>query len=149
MHKKMVFNVDEVAGFSPKGSEDSYISKMLIDNTNVGSQSIVLNEFTLKSGKQTYKGDHGEGNDEIYFITKGEAILYLEDPETHELESYRVRPGSYAFIKGGTAHYVVNDSSEDLIMLTFMPHIPQKGVNVVYDERIETYGKSFILKSEV
>lgn len=149
MGNKLVFNVDEVLGFSLEGSEDSYISKMLIDDSNTRSESIILNEFTLKSGKQTYKGDHGVGNDEIYFIIKGEAVLYLEDPDTHEMDAFDVRPGSYAFIKGGMGHFMINNSNEDLVMLTFMRRTPKKGVNKVYDARIKKYGKSFVLKSEI
>ena len=149
MQKRVVFHVDEILGYSPKGAEESYSSKMLIDNTNVGSHNIVVNEFTLKPGKQTYNGNHGEGYDEIYFILKGEATLYLENDETHESEPYTVTPGSYAFIKGGRGHYMVNNGKEDLVMLTFMPKIPEKGINTVYDGRIEEFGKSFILKSEV
>jgi len=49
---KYVFNSNNVADFSPAGYEDAFVSRMLIDWDNVGSEKLVMNCFALKPGKK-------------------------------------------------------------------------------------------------
>ena len=148
MQKKVVYNVDQVKPFSPPDAKGQYSSKLLIDKIGLGSEYIILNEFTLNPGCQTYKGDHSEGYDEVYFVISGEGVLHLENSETGIYDSFPVRLGSYAFIEGGRGHYIVNTSDVDLILLTFMPKNPPLGVNKLYDMRLEEWGTSFKLIDE-
>lgn len=148
MQKRVVFNANQVKPFSPPGSNGDYASRLLIDEISVGSDRLLLNSFILKAGCQTYQGDHGEGYDEAYYIRKGEGVLYLENMETGEYEPFPVSEDSYAFIKGGRGHYLVNTGETDLILLTFMPQNPPRGVNTLYDARLETWGTSFKLLDE-
>ncbi len=149
MQNRVVYHVDQVKPFSPPGADEEYSSKLLIDKIGMGSELLILNEFTLKPERQTYQGDHGIGYDEVYFIISGKGELYLESLETGEYESFTVKGGSYAFIKGGRGHYIVNTTDdEDLVLLTFMPKNPPKGVNTLFDARLEKWGTSFKLTDE-
>ena len=145
--KNVVYNVAEVKSFSPEGCENSYSSRLLVDRENVGSKLMVMNEFTLKAGKQTYKGNHGKGFDEIYFVLSGKALFYLQEMGTGDYKEYNLYQGSYAFIKGGWGHYMTNPYDEDVILLTIMAKHPYKGVNLLYDERKTKWGTSFRLKN--
>ena len=115
MNKRVVFHVDEVMPFFPEGEEENYCSKLLIDRISVGSENLILNEFTVMPGKRTYKGAHVPGYDEVYFLLEGNGYLYLEDMDTHEYEAFKVRPGSYAFILGGRGHYLINTSDQKMV----------------------------------
>jgi oxalate decarboxylase/phosphoglucose isomerase-like protein (cupin superfamily) len=141
--KKVVYNVAEVKSFSPEGSEESYSSRLLVDRENVGSEKMVMNEFTLKAGKQTYKGNHGKGFDEIYYVLSGKALLYLQEMGTSDYQEYNLCPRTYAFIKGGRGHYITNPYNEDIVLLTIMAKHPNKGVNLLYDARKAKWGTSF------
>ena len=55
---KYVFNSNNVADFSPAGYEEAFVSRMLIDRDNVGSEKLVMNYFALKPGKKTDQGSH-------------------------------------------------------------------------------------------
>ncbi|NLZ54766.1 MAG: cupin domain-containing protein [Thermoanaerobacteraceae bacterium] len=112
---------------------ESYSSKMLLDDTLSGTKTIQINEGTLKAGCST-PGDKHE-DDEIYYIVKGEAVLYLDG------KAYDVKPGSLAFIPAGVFHSLENKSkTEDLVLLTFWRNA---SANEVYDMRIKAWGKSF------
>jgi oxalate decarboxylase/phosphoglucose isomerase-like protein (cupin superfamily) len=145
MQKRVVYHVSEIKPFSPPAAHGEYASKLLIDRIGMDSEFIILNEFTLKVGCQTYQGDHGPGYDEVYYVLEGKGVLYLEDLETGDYEPFDMRSGSYAFIKGGRGHYIKNVGDTDLLMLTFMPKNPPHGVNTVYDARIAEWGTSFEL----
>ena len=47
MQKERVFKVNEVVGFAPSGAEDTFISRMLIDEESVGAKRISLNHLPL------------------------------------------------------------------------------------------------------
>lgn len=144
MAHQLVFNVKDVAGYSPPGTEDSYISKLLVDNQSVGSKRMVINHFTLKVGKATPAGSHPEPYDELYYVLRGRARLTLGDPpETFDLE-----PGAVAFIPAGTQHALDNIGSEDLELLTAMPAQMVEGANPLYDARLREWGTSFRLVEE-
>ena len=145
--KKVVYNVAEVKSFSPEGYENSYNSRLLVDRESVGSEIMAMNEFTLKAGKQTYKGNHGKGFDEIYFVLNGKALIYLQELGTGDYKEYNLYQGSYVFIKGGRGHYMMNPYDEDVVLLTIMAKHPEKGVNLLYDERKAKWGTSFRLKN--
>ena len=144
--KNVVYNVAEVKSFFPEGKENSYSSRLLVDRESVGSE-ITMNEFTLKAGKQTYKGNHGEGFDEIYYLLSGRALLYLQEMGTSNYKEYNLYQGSYAFIKGGRGHYIINSYDDDVVLLTIMAKHPNKGVNLLYDERKAKWGTSFRLNN--
>lgn len=145
--KNVVYNIAEIESFSPKGSKNSYSSCLLVDKESVGSEMMVMNKFTLKAHKQTYKGNHGKGFDEIYFILSGMVLLYIQEMGSRKYRKYNLYQGSYAFIKGGRRHYMVNSYDEDVVLLTIMSKHPNKGVNLVYDERKAKWGTSFRLKT--
>jgi oxalate decarboxylase/phosphoglucose isomerase-like protein (cupin superfamily) len=143
--KNVVYNVVEIKSFSPSGSENSYSSRLLVDRESVGSNLMVMNEFTLKGNNQTYKGNHGVGFDEIYFVLSGKTLLYLQEIDSDNYKEHQLSQWSYAFIKGGRGHYMVNPYNEDLVLLTIMAKHPIKGVNLLYDERKAEWGTSFKL----
>lgn len=137
--KRLVFNVRDVAGFSPAGYEAAFVSHMLVDQESVGSERLVLNYFVLKPGKNTDPGSHPSPFDEIYYILRGQGILYLNGSR----ESHDLVPDTVCFIPAGTVHSVVNPGSIDLEMVTVMPGPIIEGVNSLYDERKERWGNSF------
>ncbi len=140
--KRFVFNVREVAGFSPAHHEDAFVSHMLVDQESVGSERLVMNYFALKPGKSTPPGSHPKPFDEIYYILRGQGILYLnESRDPHDLI-----PDTVAFIPGGTLHSVVNTGLVDLEMITVMPGPLIEGANPLYDERKKRWGSSFKFK---
>lgn len=146
MSHKLVFRTRDVAGFSPRGAEDSYVSKLLIDKESVGSTSLVVNYFALKPGKRTEPGGrHPDPYDEVYYVLRGRGLLRLGDPP----EVFELEPDTVAFIPSGTAHSLDNTGTEDLELITVMPGQLVEGVNTVYDERRRTWGTSFRLVNQV
>ena len=138
---KLVFRAKDVAGFSPRGAEDSYVSRMLIDKESVGSTALVMNHFTLRPGKRSEPGSHPDPYDEVYYVLRGRALLQLGDPP----EVFELEPDTVAFIPSGTSHSLENIGTEDLELITLMPGQLREGVNTVYDERRRTWGTSFRL----
>lgn len=144
MLRRLVFRTKEVAGFSPRGTEDSYVSRLLIDQESVGSTSLVVNHFALKPGKRTELGQHPEPYDEVYYVLRGEALLHLGDPP----EAFKLKPDTVAFIPSETTHSLENMGTEDLELITIMPHQLVEGANPLYDERRRTWGTSFKLVNQ-
>ena len=142
MAKKLVFHTKEVVGFSE--APDEYVSRMLIDETNCGSDRVQINHFTLKPGKKSGPGTHPEPYDEVYYILSGRAALRLGD----ESEVYDVRPGHLAFIPAGTPHGLENTGDEDLEILTIWSGPIGEGANPLYDARLRRWGKTFKLIGE-
>ena len=143
MSRKLVFRVSEVAGFSPHGSENDYVSRLLIDRESVGSTSLVVNHFTLKPGKSTEPGKHPHPYDEVYYVLRGCGLLQLGSaPEIFALE-----PDTIAFIPSETLHCLINTGTVDLDLVTVMPQQLVEGANALYDERIRRWGTSFRLAS--
>ena len=136
---KYVFNSKNVADFSPAGYKDVFVSRMLIDQDNVGSQKLVMSYFALKPGKKTDQGSHPGPFDEVYYVLRGRGTLYLGEAQ----EAYAVEPDSVAFIPHDTLHFVINHSQEELEMITMMPGPMEEGANFVYDQRKREWGKSF------
>ena len=148
MLSKLVFKAKDVAGFSLGGAEDSWESRLLIDKGGVGSNSLVMNHFTLKPGRSTGDaGSHPEPFEEVYYVLSGAGVVYLGDPA----EEFNLEPGIVVFIPAGTDHRVVNTGGEDLELLTIMPAelgaLPE-GANPVYDGRRRAWGKTFKLAAE-
>ena len=139
MPRQRVVNVADVEGFAPTGYEGVCMSKLLIDGEALGSKELVLNHFTLKPGQSTPYGNHPEPYEEAYCILSGSGVFTLGDEDQR---SYDVGPGTVAFIPAGCDHSIENTGSEDLTMLTMMPHHPEPGANTLYDERKATWGTS-------
>ena len=137
-----VFNVKQVLGFSPPGAEDAYVSRLLVDRESVGSDYLVANHFTLKAGQSTDAGSHPDPYDELYYVLSGCALLRLGDPP----EVFEIEPGTVAFIAAGTMHALDNVGTQDLEILTVMPHQLVKGSNPLYDARLDAWGTSFKLQ---
>jgi len=117
----------------PFSMDNTYESRMILDNTVAGEPTVQINEGTLKGGCRTSGGEHKDT--EIYYIVKGEAILTLGD------DKHDVRQGSLAVIPGGVFHALENKSaSEDLVILTFWMDAAQ---NDMYALRMKAWGKSF------
>jgi mannose-6-phosphate isomerase-like protein (cupin superfamily) len=142
--KQLVMRLSDVEEFSPKGCEEIFSSRMLIDANSVGSKQLVVNEFTLNAGQNSYPGVHPPPYDEVYYVIKGKGWLILKDEQTIK---YEVEPGIIAFIPAGTEHCLENPFPEDLVLLTFMPRQPEPGVNLLYDERKATWGTTFRMKN--
>jgi len=140
--KEHVFNIKNVANFSPEGYEDVFVSRMLIDSESVGSEKLVMNYFALKPGKKTDQGSHPAPFDEVYYVLRGRGIVYLGESQN----AYEIEPDSVVFIPHNTLHYVVNNSPDELEMITIMPGPMEEGVNSVYDARKKKWGRSFIPK---
>jgi mannose-6-phosphate isomerase-like protein (cupin superfamily) len=141
MQNKLVFNAQQVVGFSPRGYEHDFESRMLVDAESVGSQRLVMNYFVLKPGKSTDPGDHPTPFDEIYYVLRGQGVVYLGP----EHEPFDLIPDSVVFIPSGTTHALTNTGSDDLEMITVMPGPLAAGANTLYDERKATWGTSFRL----
>lgn len=142
MANKLVFHTKDVAGFTT--AEDVYVSRMLIDEHNSGSDRVQVNHFTLKPGKVSGPGAHPEPYNEIYYVLRGKALLRLGDPP----EVYEVRPGHIAFMPANLAHGLENIGDEDLEILTIWPGPIAEGANELYDMRRAAWGKTFKLIGE-
>ena len=138
MPKGTVVKVDQVMPFSPPGMEDTYVSRMLIDEANSGSRRLHVNHGVVRAGQSLEGAAHRPPYDEIYYVLSGEASLRLGDEEV-DLER-----GSTVFIPGGTFHALTNKSqTEDFVILTIWPGDPEPGVNGVYDMRKEAWGTTY------
>jgi mannose-6-phosphate isomerase-like protein (cupin superfamily) len=142
LKKRLVFNAKSVTGFSPRGAEQAFLSRMLIDRESVGSQRIVLNYFALRPGHSTAAGSHPAPFDEIYYVLRGAGTLFLHDDH----QPFDLSPDTVAFIPAGTLHYLHNTGAADLELITVMPGPLAKGANSLYDERQERWGTSFKLE---
>lgn len=106
---------------------------MILDDIVAGTKTVQINEGTLKGGYDTGGGVHGD--DEIYYVVKGEGILTLGD------KKYEVRQGSLVFIPSGVFHVVENKSkTEDFVLITVWMDASK---NEMYELRMKTWGKSF------
>jgi quercetin dioxygenase-like cupin family protein len=113
--------------------DESYSSKLLMDDFVAGTEAININEGTLKPGGKTEAGTHKEN--EIYYAVKGQAVLYLDD------EPCDLKPGMVVFIPGGTKHSLDNTSeTEDFVLLTMWEKAEYNGV---HHARIKAWGTSF------
>ena len=139
MEYVQVFNQEDVVGFSPKGCENVFISRMLVDQASAGSERLTVNHFTLKAGKHTDPGSHPPPFDELYYVLSGTGWVDLGSPATPS----EVRPGTVVFIPNGTVHALRCDMAGDLELITIMPAQPVPGANPVYDARLEEWGTSF------
>ena len=130
MAKGKVIDPDRVQAFV---LDESYSSKLLMDDFVAGTPAININEGTLKGGCSTGAGVHEEN--EIYYAVKGEAVLHLDD------ERRDLKPGTVAFIPGGVRHSLDNKSeTEDFVLLTLWEKADYNGVHHM---RIEAWGTSF------
>ncbi|MCK5119070.1 MAG: cupin domain-containing protein [Candidatus Latescibacteria bacterium] len=138
MGKGTVVKVSEVMPFSHPDFKGQFISKMLIDPSNSGSEKMQINQFTLKAGCGIAGWVHKAPYDEVYYVLSGEAILHMDGVD------YDIGKDTVVFIPGGTFHALTNKSAtEDFVILTIWPMPPEPGVNEVYDLRRETWGKTF------
>lgn len=130
MKNGIVINSWEVQKFV---IDDTYSSKMLLDNIVAGEETIHISEGTLEAGCKTGGGIHKKS--EIYYIVKGEATLHLDKKE------YDIKPGSLVFIPGGVFHSLDNKSAtENFVLLAFWMNAAD---NEVYNMRMKAWGKSF------
>ena len=130
MKKGKVVNSWEVKSFVV---DQTYSSKMLMDDIVAGGKSIHINEGTLKAGCRTAGGVHTAT--EIYYTLKGEAILHLGEEEID------IKPGCLVYIPAGVFHSLDNKSqTEDFVLLTLWENAKD---NELYHARIKAWGKSF------
>jgi quercetin dioxygenase-like cupin family protein len=136
--KGTVVKASEVMPFSLPGYEHEHESRMLIDKSNAGSERLLIGHFTLKAGQISGGGTHRAPNDEVYYVISGVANLNMDGVD------YDLEKGMVVFIPGGTFHALSNKSeTEDFVVLTIFPIQPEPGVNVVYDARLQAWGKTF------
>jgi mannose-6-phosphate isomerase-like protein (cupin superfamily) len=137
MSKGKVVKVSKVMPFSPTPNGE-YISRMLIDVFNSGSDRLQVNHGVLKGGGSFADAVHEAPNDEMYIVLSGQAVLTLDGVK------YDIEKGSVVFIPGGTSHGLVNKSkTEDFELITVWPGQPTPGANKVYDMRKEAWGTTY------
>lgn len=130
MPKGIIVNTREVKPFV---CDQTYSSKMLLDDIVAGGKSIHINEGTLKGGCSTPGATHRAT--EIYYVVKGEAVLRLGDGK------FDIAPGSVVYIPAETFHGLDNKSmTDDFVLLTLWEDTKY---NEVYTARVEAWGKSF------
>ena len=128
---------EKVMPFIAPGCEGKYLSRMLIDIFNCGSEKMQINHGTLKGG-QGLPGAVHEGHDEIYIALAGHADLNMAG------KHYDVNPGTVVFIPGGTFHALTNKSAtEDFVLFTVWAGQPAPGANELYDMRKEAWGTTY------
>lgn len=142
MEPRYVFKAMDVEGFSPKGAEGAYVSRLLVDRESVGSERLTVNLFTLRAGGHTELGSHPSPFDEFYYVLSGTGRLQLGSPAG----VFALEPGTVAFIPKGTDHAVECDGGTDLELITVMPEQPVPGANPIYDERLREWGTSFRMR---
>ena len=137
MAQAKVVRPEKVMPFIAPGCEGKYISRMLIDTYNCGSEKLQVNHGTVKLG-QGLPGAVHEGHDELYIVLKGHANLNMAG------EHYDLEAGSVVFIPGGTFHALTNKSkTEDFEFITVWPGLPEPGINEIYDMRKEAWGTTY------
>ena len=138
MPRGTVVKVNKVMPYSPPALQGIYVSKMLMDASNTGSERLQVNHAVLKAGCRLPGAVHPAPYDEIYYVLSGEALLRMDDAE------YDLDRDTVIFIPAGTFHALANKSTtEDFVFLTLWPGSPEPGVNEVYDGRKEAWGKTY------
>ena len=138
MPRGTVVNAGRVMPFSPPGAEDIYVSKMLLDKDNCGSQRLQVNHGVVKPGQSLPGAAHPAPYDEIYYVLSGRATLRMDG------EDYDLEKDSVVFIPAGTFHALTNESqTEEFVIVTIWPGTPEPGANEVYDTRKEAWGTSY------
>ena len=138
MPKGTVVKVDRVMPFAPPGVADTYVSRMLIDASNSGSQRLQINHGLVKAGRSLPGAAHPPPYDEVYYVLSGEAVLTMDGVD------YDLEPNMVVFIPAGTVHGLSNKSAtEDFVIITIWPGTPEPGANAVYDLRKESWGTSY------
>ena len=141
MKKERVVKAAEVMGFVPSGTDNNYISKVLIEPDGVGSNRLMLVEATIRPHTvPLQRGAHPEPYDEAYYILRGKGRVEF-GPKGEE--SYDVEPGMAVFIPARTVHTIVNTGSEDLVFLGIWPVMPEPGIHAICDDRRKAWGTSF------
>lgn len=138
MPRGTVVTVDRVKPFSPPGAEDVYVSRMLIDQENSGSERLQVNHGVVKAGKSLPGAAHPAPYDEVYYVLSGEATLRMDG------QDYDLARDMVVYIPAGTHHALTNKSdTEDFVIITLWPGTPAPGANEVYDLRREAWGASY------
>ena len=138
MARGTVVAVDRVKPFSPAGAEDTYVSRMLIDRENSGSERLQVNHGVVKAGKALAGAAHPSPYDEVYYVLSGEATLRMDG------EDYDLSRDMVVYIPAGTHHALTNKSqTEEFVIMTLWPGTPTPGANEVYDQRREAWGTSY------
>ena len=138
MGKGTVVQVDKVMPFAPAEFKGEYVSRMLIDVFNSGSERLQVNHGLVTAGCGTPGAAHPEGYDELYIVMSGEAVLHMDGVD------YDLEKGSVVFIPGGTMHGLTNKSDrEDFEIMTIWPGQPEPGANEVYDMRKAAWGTTY------
>jgi mannose-6-phosphate isomerase-like protein (cupin superfamily) len=139
MNRGKVIKISEVKPFI---FSSIYESRMLLDDKNSESKKIHLNHGKLKiGGKLDYAahGTTGDPYDETYIIIKGKCKLLLDDI------LYDVEEGNVVFIPSGVKHALDNtEGTEDLEIIAIWDGVPPKGINRVYDRRLDQWGTSYM-----
>ncbi|THF84634.1 cupin domain-containing protein [Cohnella fermenti] len=118
--------------------DETYSSKMLVDQTNSETKNVQINMGIIAPGAKHADHKHDSSYDEVYLIQQGRASVRLDGVE-HELEA-----GDVVFIPGGSMHAIANRSdTEELVIFTVWSRLPEPGANPVYDLRLQEWGRSY------
>jgi mannose-6-phosphate isomerase-like protein (cupin superfamily) len=142
----LVLRADDIEPFSHPG-EPAYLSQHILGRESAGVHDLLLNQGTLRAHMGLGGGNHPD-NDEIYYAISGQSLVDLGgDPTTGEgSTTYRLEPGSVAFIPAGTFHRLRNDWDVDFQLLTIWPQPSVEGANGIHDERLKEWGTGFKLR---
>ena len=118
--------------------DETYSSRMLLDDALAGTRTIQINHGTVAPGCAL--GGAAHGKDEVYYMVSGSGTLKLGE------SVIPVYAGQVIFIPAGCFHALTNGSdSEPLVLLTLWRE-PED--NEVYNQRIAAWGTSFRLIGE-
>lgn len=138
MAKGRVVKIENVMPFSPPEFRGEYVSRMLIDVFNSGSERLQVNHGLVNAGCGTPGAIHEPPHDEIYVVLSGQAVLHMDGCD------YDIAKGSVVFIPGGTFHSLRNKSgTEGFEIITVWPGQPEPGANEVYDMRKQAWGTTY------
>ena len=90
--------------------DGSIIRELLHPDIHPDVKNQSLAEATVTPGQTTIKHLH-KTSEEIYYITQGKGVMYLED------ESFEMAIGDSVVIPPETAHQITNTGDIDLIIL--------------------------------
>ena len=143
----LVIRTDDIEPFTHPG-DPAYHSQHVLGEETTGRHDLLLNQGTVDPHQGLGGGNHPD-NDEIYYIVSGTTLVDLggdpDDGDGHE--TFRLVPGMVVFIPAGVFHRLRNDNDEPLVILTIWPKPSVAGANGIHDERLETWGTGFRLRT--
>lgn len=143
MSRGMIIRPEKV---KPYVCSEDYVSRLLLDHTNTETKNFQINMGVVSPGAALLPtSKHGEigerNNDEIYIILKGSCKLEMDG------EVFSIKEDDIVFIPAGIYHGLDNrEGTEQVKLLTIWGGLPNE--NHLYTQRVQEWGKSFVLVDE-